>query len=798
MLRRRFLGWHGPALPHLVQRLADPAERYADPPELDLRRHLFVFPGGRPGRRFTELLVQEAEARALRLTAPRTVSIGTLPELLYRPADGRVSADPVLSRQLWARALRELPGDRLEALVPDPPPADDPTGWVTLADEVMGLHAEVTREGLDFDTVAKRCGGDLLFDDSKRWKILAQVRRRYLESLDDLGREDPHEARISALEEEERVGVDGDGPEPLEEIHLVGVSDMPGVARALLRRVADSGTPVTAWIKAPEEWAHGFDDVGCIETETWAEAEISVPDEALTVADGPGEQATAALRAIDDFGDEYGAEEVTVGVPDEEVIPWLEQRFRRHRLPHRVAGGTPLERTAVCRLLAAVADYLDEGRFVDLAALLRHPDLSRHLDGGRALEMADRYHSDHLPGRIDGDLARPGRRSPDGPPDDAPGDPGDATGTGRQDGGGEDGARVTPEPPASLDTVVERLHGPDLLGPLVDGGRRPLSTWMAPILRLVDGVFGDRELDRRNPRQRILVEACQELRDTASSFHRLPGPADPDCRSSQAIRLLLSQLRISGASIPPDPDRGAIEILGWLELHLDDAPALVVTGFNEGFVPESVNAHPFLPDSLRTALGLVDNRARRARDAYLLSALLESRADVRIVAGRTRSAGDPLRPSRLLLTVRGESLARRVLRFAGPDREPTPPVRPPGVRIPEVSTFRTPPEPEIRLDEVPESFSVTEFRTLLQDPYRWFLERRLGLDSLHDEIRELDPLGFGSLAHDVLKTFSGTEEAASTDSRAVADRLDGILRSTARRRFGSSPLPSVPLQIEQL
>ncbi|MFW6200594.1 MAG: hypothetical protein ACOC8K_08475, partial [Gemmatimonadota bacterium] len=340
MLRRRFLGWNRPALPNLVRKLTDPEGGYADPPGIDLRGHLFVFPGGRPGRRFTELLVQEAETRTLRLTAPRVVSVGALPELLYRPAGPAAAADPVLSRQLWARALQTVPRDQLEVLVPDPPREDDPTPWVALADEVMRLHTEVTREGLDFDAVAKRCGGDLLFDDSERWRILARVRKRYLQGLESFGREDPHEARISALKEG-RVAIDQDASEPIREIHLVGVSDMPGVAREMLRRVAGPATPVTAWIKAPEPLAHRFDDVGCVEPDAWAEVEISVPDDALTVEDGPGAQATSALRSIDDFGSRHAAEEISVGVPDEEVIPWLQQRFRQHDIPHRVARGTP-------------------------------------------------------------------------------------------------------------------------------------------------------------------------------------------------------------------------------------------------------------------------------------------------------------------------------------------------------------------------------------------------------------------------------------------------------------------------
>ena len=50
----------------------------------------------------------------------------------------------------------------------------------------------------------------------------------------------------------------------------------------------------------------------------------------------------------------------------------------------------------------------------------------------------------------------------------------------------------------------------------------------------------------------------------------------PSLASAEALRFVLRQ--IDGETIPPPPDHGAIEMLGWLELPLDDAPALVVTG----------------------------------------------------------------------------------------------------------------------------------------------------------------------------------------------------------------------------
>ena len=111
--------------------------------------------------------------------------------------------------------------------------------------------------------------------------------------------------------------------------------------------------------------------------------------------------------------------------------------------------------------------------------------------------------------------------------------------------------------------------------------------------------------------------------------------------ASQAIEQLLKQVADHADPISACA-AGQIELLGWLELPLDRAPALVATSFNEGCVPTSVNSDLFLPNALRQQLGLLDNRRRYARDAYALSVLLASRQeltlDCRPAVGGRRSA----------------------------------------------------------------------------------------------------------------------------------------------------------------
>ena len=77
---------------------------------------------------------------------------------------------------------------------------------------------------------------------------------------------------------------------------------------------------------------------------------------------------------------------------------------------------------------------------------------------------------------------------------------------------------------------------------------------------------------------------------------RFPAEMESPVDLSVALSALLTPL--AGEATSPLQAENAIELLGWLELPLHDAPALLVTSFNEGFVPKSVQGDKFLPNQL--------------------------------------------------------------------------------------------------------------------------------------------------------------------------------------------------------
>jgi len=316
----------------------------------------------------------------------------------------------------------------------------------------------------------------------------------------------------------------------------------------------------------------------------------------------------------------------------------------------------------------------------------------------------------------------------------------------------------------------------------------------------LQGVYRE-PLDPEVEAERVVGESLRLLSRRLAELEEVPaGLAGPEVGAAEAIELLVRAVRAD--RIPPPrstrgtragarADAATVELLGWLDVPLDDAPAVVVTGFNEGRVPRSIGGHPFLPDSTRRRLGLADDDDRLARDVYASTVLLSTGREVCFVTGRRSAEGDPLVPSRLAFHRPEEEIPARVRHFLPAEEE---------LRSAEeveegAERFA---RPRVERFDIPEVMSVSSFRTYLGSPYRFFVERVLKLRTVDDRARELDPLRFGSLAHDVLEAFGkeGPRDSESPDE--IADFLRVRVDALVARRYGASPLPAVGLQAEQL
>ena len=625
VITRKLLDWREPALAAAADFLL---EKCRDGGQLNLSQVMVVLPGARAGRRLLEILVSRCEEQGLALVPPAILTASTLPEQLYQPQKPFAST---LTQQLaWAAALRKIPAERLRPFLPHPPESGDPLRWLALGDMLRRLHEELAEDSLDFRHVLEKAKAIEGFAEHDRWRALAEVQRAYHDTLDGFKLWDKQTARLVAIQKRE-IRTDKD-------IVLIGMVDLNTAQRQMLDQVADR---VTTLIFAPPEFADRFDQHGCLIPSAWTTAELPIRDEQVARVDGPADQAAAVTSWLASLGGKYRADEIVVGLPDEKLAPQIERELVQEGINSRYVEAKRLKETGPYRLLQVAADYAVRGRFRDLAALARHPDVYAWLlgnlrEGGHPpsdlLAALDNFAADRLPARIDAERL---------------------------------------EKDADLAEVRAVYSAIDyLLKPLVQPAQ-PLAAWVRPFRELLLRIYGSRELDRNKPDDRYLVEALEWTSAALATLAEVPPDLQPAVDAREAARVVLDAL--SGKSIPPPAEANAVELLGWLELPLDDAPALVVTTFNDGFVPAATTGDVFLPNCLREALGLEDNDRRLARDAYALSVLLASREELKLIVGRRDAEGNPLVPSRLLFAADTDTVVRRSLDFfSAPSASPAP------------------------------------------------------------------------------------------------------------------------------
>ncbi|MGQ9562296.1 MAG: PD-(D/E)XK nuclease family protein [Thermogutta sp.] len=753
--KRIFLDWSRPAIQTLIEYLqAIVPVSPGDPPRWDLSGYRVVLPTSWATRRFLASLADIVADQKLILFPPEVITVGRLAETLYPYR--RPLADDATSLLAWWAAIQELAyadESLLRRIIPGYSQKMKSSHQLALAQILFSFHRELFSAGYDcravLDAALKH---DPHFPDRHRWEALIALEEYYQRILQGCGLWDIHFAQQEAVKNKE-CRTD-------KHILLVGLVDLPPVVRAMLRQLEEQ---VTVLVIAPANLRDHFDDLGCLIPEKWQKLPVVIPLEKITVCLQPIDQAEAIIDTLARWGERFTVEDITIGLPEEGLLPLVSEVLERYQLPSRFGPGQLVLRTPVWILIETIREFLIQPTAQAFAAILRHPQvekwLRRHGDAKLDfLTQMDEWIAERLPLLMDA-----------------------------QTMAGETG------PVKEIWETIWNLLQPEQW-------RKPQSPAAAGeiIRHLLTTFFGDPEDSdglTQNPRTlescRLILEAIQSWENIPEAIQKqLPWEATP----LDILHWLEQQLLHS--RIAAEPGKPGIELMGWLDLPWDDAAGAILTMVNEGYIPSAVKSDPFLPPRLRESLGINDNLRRFARDAYNLSLLVSSRKDYQLIAGRQNLEGDPLLPSRFLFAADDEVMVKQVREYFGLGTQPVR-RRPPRwrsaakhdeyLRRPSLAAIK--PITEIR---------VTQFRDYLACPYRFYLRHILGIATVNDEVEELDPATFGSLAHQVLCDFARSKLRSSTDPDAIAEYLIGKLEWVVKHRFSAAPVPPLPIQIEQL
>ena len=706
------LSWHEPLLSAVLARLQTLGRGQGE----DFSHLRLIVPTAQAGRLLSERLTLAVAAQGRGLLPPE---IMTPKGLLRPPEDGIPGAGEDALIFAWIETLAEVDWSRYGELFPTPPEAGP--GWLLgLARRLRQLQEELGESGLDFASVAGRVT-DTPFEPG-RWRQLADLEKRFQAILREKSLRDPLVAERALL-------TSPPPPDPaIEKTILCAVPDPLPIAVRLLEQVS-----VEVWVYGPEEDGEKlFDRWGRPDPAVWSVRPQALESTGshLHCLETPGGVAAAVARRVR----ARTPGQTVLGVADPALGPGLAEALRQAGRESYRPEGEALDQAGPGLLAGLLLDLAEQPSSTTIRSILHHPHArarllrrsAENLSPENLLRLFDRLCERHRPSGLEGLLHFAGR----------------PTGEGRKP------FQDLQPALAELAHWADRLRDPE-----------GIESGLAAILA---DIYAGLSVPRDSRPGRLLAERAAALRNlllalrqARQSFPRLSATV-----ARQQLRYRLRRERID-----TERPREAFDLLGWLELLWDEKPELLLLGLNDGVVPETIHGDAFLPETLREHLGLKTNRARFARDAYLLASLLNWRGKA---GGRTeilissRAADQsPLRPSRLLFTGDDPTVLARVKTLFPEEFPPAPAIlRPPPVQLVPPSGL-----------PFPETIPVSALGSYLQCPFRFFLRQILKMHPSQALERELSAADFGSVIHRVVEVLRGKQLEPGTDWMALTDEL---------------------------
>ena len=673
----------------------------------DASRVLVLVPASRATRSFEAHWAALARERGVAAVAPHVATPGRFAQRFVVPRSTVLG--PLAVRQSWREAIGRTSEAVLRALAGSDDGLPDRASRDAMAKRVGDLFVEVASGCRGFSEVAVHLRGKMPDMDLARWDALAELESVRDRLLADAGACDPLREVLDAVRGRGEVS-----PGNIETVVIL-LADPEPLQREVLRTLSAAGVDVRVMV-------HGLGDAmpapvdgeGFPVHAEWAGVDIAVDDAQVFLADAPVDQAAAVMDALAAFADEskeaIRSDDVAIAVPDPQVAAEVVSQLPAWGVRVVAPPGRLASDSSLGLLLDAMRAWIEDRRCEGLAALCLHPDIDRLL---AASGMPD------APVRVRAFAA--------------------ATGCDRLPHSG------FPPSMAPISGIVGQVD--ELVRPILHAHGAGAAA--AAVRAVLDACVLDDGSPASRDARRALLAGVEEL----ESLHAELGGT---LEGAGALRLLRDSMR--ARTLPSDGTDDGIELMGWLEAGVDDAPYLVVTGMNDGIVPEGMVVDPWLPDSVRAQLGMPSALRRQARDAWILHFLLGRKKAIRLVTGRVTALGEPLRPSRLLLGARGPELAGRVLRMVD-EHSPRASASRWARALPREGGFRPVPVPQG--DAPIRSLSVTAFRDWFRSPalLRLRQDPRLRLREGQDVGGELDSMGFGNLVHAVLEEWGRGEIA---------------------------------------
>lgn len=642
-------------------------------------------------------------------------------------------ATPVERCLAWAEALKHLHPSQLQTLFWKERP-ESTAELLKAGRNFNHLCDQLAEAGLDPASLQWPATPQGSFDEG-RWAAITTLHRLYLERLQDWSLRDPNDLRLEQIQAP---------ASQIQGLVIAGVADLPHAFQRYAQQLEQSGSRVDVLVWNPGQASpESFDPWGRPLPAIWNECLIDLEEAQIHVAASSQDEARAAVAKT-------VRTRSALVCTDPKLHSLLACEISSHGHEAYRPDGDALIACQAAKLALGWEAFRQSQDLRELRSLLELPAFCRALDTDRPLSQTVALTAiDHLLGKTIASTL--------------------------------DAAWL-----ASPALATDAPTGHNQLRPTI---RRLLGTVRARLntsaLELLANAFPDNDTARPASAKQVIdigrrLESSPALKEWSEGARGQHLP----------VQILAQALRAERLQTPATAD--AITLNGWLEAPWLSEDRLVLCGLCEGQLPQTFDGDPFLPDSIRPALGLSHNAQRLARDAYLLASLAAAHPGdcLQLSYSKYNNEGDPNKPSRLLLRTALDQLPARVrhLTQAGASARPRP-------RRQTAWRWQLPGElPLVK------KISPTQFEAYLACPFRFCLEKVMGYERAPEASHEMDASVFGNLIHKTLEKFGREliptgKAMLRLNESGIRQRTGQLLEQEAHAQFGAQPAPAVRIQL---
>ena len=594
---RIFLGWESNFLLGCSNYLI---KEYSSASSLNLDNLCLVFPTSRASRRFIDIFLSKLDKTQFKYTVPELHTLSSLyrkltPDYKYPNhietyltlKQAIEESSPETLKKIFKREVKKLSSYEIGDLI----------------QLIENSIKNSIGDGISFSEISETINNNFeSISDYLKWEAFEDIFFRYLKKLQLLNLKDIYFSRSEACNLPIQSSI--------KKILLCGMVEISPTILKILEKY-----PVDALIFGKTANEQGFTEYGTLNYEYWREYREKIPEDKTIICESEKDEVEKILIKINECKEKYSLLDISVGVCNENISTIISDRLAEFGVKSHIASGKQIKDTSIYLLITQLQKFYFSLNQTDFRVLIRNPIFyswlqNRYNEYNNVKQNTLLYSLDILLGNYYSNRIH-----------------------------FSDSFFSKLEENSILQIIKKELIDPFFLN---EKAIKILPSECIDKCMVVFKSFFENlnNLDFNNN-----LHLIQFIETFFSDFLESDILID-EINITDLLGFLINAC--TKTNIPNEFDTDALEILGWLELPLDDSKFLIVTGLSDKYIPSNYNDDSLLPNTLRKLLGLPNNETRYARDNYLLCSLKNSKKEFFITIPRKDLQNNPVYPSRLI------------------------------------------------------------------------------------------------------------------------------------------------------